>query len=195
MANVQFQFNLLPKTSKEEIKEIKKRDESITYGFFLIFFGIFLFLILNIVQIGFIKPQLKKLNSDIKKLEATEATFSGLIVTNGELVKKSQLLEQPLKLDIKINDFLDLSDSIFNSFGKVISYDRDPNTGNFLITITLDNIDNIVDLLNNLSNNEQILNPKITSLSYSILDNNFSAILQFSINNIVQQTNINGEGS
>lgn len=133
-----FKFNLLPKKSREEEIITEERDVSIIYSTLLVFGAVFIYLILNIVQLLFVQSRLDNVNTDISASDNTISEYFSIRRINGELVSKSRLLQEPLEEDIKISNFLRLANTLIGVYGEISNYDRE-STGTFVITAKFNN--------------------------------------------------------
>lgn len=152
-----FKFNLLPKKTKEELEVYEERDVSIIYSFLLVFGAVFVFLVLNIVQLIFIQTNLNSLQNDINNADSQIADFFSIRRVNGELVSKSRLLQDPLSEDIKINTFLNYADDLIGQYGIISNYDREPS-GTFVLTATFNTIVSVQNALIAANESEDVEN-------------------------------------
>jgi hypothetical protein len=152
-----FKFNLLPKKTKEELEIYEERDVSIIYSFLLVFGAVFVFLVLNIVQLIFIQTNLNRLDSDIANADSQIADFFSIKRVNGELISKSRLLQEPLSEDIKINTFLSYADGLIGQYGSISNYDREPS-GTFVLTATFSSVVSIQNALIAANESEDVEN-------------------------------------
>jgi hypothetical protein len=179
-------FNLLPPKSKEEIEVIEERDNTILYGFLLIFFSVLVFVILSILQAGIIVPKINSKEASVNNLESLKLQFNSVKSINGELFLKSKSLEPILDKDIKITEVLNISAEIIKDLPstRIISYIRE-SSGGFTISIETQNYQNIEKILTKAKSISRINKVFLRNMSQDHFDISYiKASLSFSINNL-----------
>jgi len=175
-----FKFNLIPPKSKEEIKQLEERDNTVLYSFLLIFFGAFVFFVLNLLNIALVEPSLQTTKTNIANLNTSISGYNSIKAKNGELFIKSRALDPLLTKDIKLTDLIAIAENIDTTFGgaaNVTSYKRE-STGEFFLNLNISDfskVSQIVDLLKNTKNVKNIFIRRVG------LDNIGSSVLTLSI--------------
>lgn len=181
--NKLFKFNLVPPKSKEEIVQIEERDNSIFYSLILIFFAVFIFFVLSIVQSVFVKPRITKLRNDLAKQDTQIASFDSVRATNGELFVKAQALGPILETDFEAINFLNTTAQIVSTdpTSKIITYGRE-NDGQFALTLVTSNYDTAARIIEEGNKVEGITDLFLRQVS---IDNNQARLtIAFNITNI-----------
>ncbi len=156
-----FKFNLIPPKSKEEIEQLEERDNTVLYSFLLIFFGAFVFFVLNLLNIVLVQPSLQTTKNNIANINAQISSYNTVKTKNGELYIKSKALDPLLEKDIKLTDLIAIADNIDTTFGEnvnVVSYKREI-TGEFFLTLNIADftkVSEVVSLLSSTDNVEHI---------------------------------------
>jgi len=180
-----FSFNLVPPKTKEELSVIEERDNSILYSFLLVFFSMFIFFVLNMIQTFVINQRIEQGNSQILQQESSFSAYDEIKRVKGELITKSELLELVLKKDIKLTEVLDLAAQIAidNPTVKVTTYSRE-STGEFVLTFSMPDIQTVSNLVDYLSQNKQLQNVFARNIQYIRNDTEVSATISFSLLNV-----------
>ena len=180
-----FSFNLVPPKTKEELSVIEERDNSILYSFLLVFFSMFIFFVLNMIQTFVINQRIEQGNSQILQQESSFSAYDEIKRVKGELITKSELLEPVLKKDIKLTEVLDLAAQIAidNPTVKVTTYSRE-STGEFVLTFSMPDIQTVSNLVDYLSQNKQLQNVFARNIQYIRNDTEVSATISFSLLNV-----------
>jgi len=183
--NSAFSFNLVPPKTKEELSVIEERDNSILYSFLLVFFSMFIFFVLNMIQTFVINQRIEQGNSQILQQESSFSAYDEIKRVKGELITKSELLEPVLKKDIKLTEVLDLAAQIAidNPTVKVTTYSRE-STGEFVLTFSMPDIQTVSNLVDYLSQNKQLQNVFARNIQYIRNDTEVSATISFSLLNV-----------
>jgi cell division protein FtsL len=178
-----FKFNLVPPKTKEEIVVLEERDNSILYSFLLVFFAMFIFFILNLLQTFVINQRIDLTNSQIATQETSFSNYEEIKRINGELITKGELLEPVLKKDIKLTELLDLSAQItsdnFNT--QIRTYSREA-TGEFVLTFSTPDVESVGSLLDYLYKKEELKD--VFARSILVNSNSVDATISFSLINI-----------
>lgn len=174
-----FKFNLIPPLSKEELKVLENRDNTLLYSFVLIFSGVLIFFAANLIESFIVQPQLNAANSDLNAANTEISSFNRIKAINGELFLKTKSLEPILLSDIRISDLLRAVDDLLpdNKYD-ILSYERE-NLNTFVINVVSDNFSDAVDLLDLMESNLEFENVKLRNLVRS--GNRSSFIIAFSL--------------
>ena len=84
-----FSFNLLPKQSEDEIRILEERDDTTLYAFVLVFAGVFIFLILNLIRIVAVQARADYVQDQIDTVQENIDSYNAVIATHGEIFQKS----------------------------------------------------------------------------------------------------------
>ena len=163
-----FEFNLIPPKSKEEIEVLVDRDNTLFYSFLLIFFGFFLFFILNIVKTVFVEPALDKVKNNITAVDTQISNFDEIKGINGELFIKSQALEPILDKDVEVTKVLQLEADIRKEFPnliEVIDYAR-KGDGSFSFTFNITNASKVTDIADYLEKRNDVSGVFLESVNW-----------------------------
>lgn len=176
-----FKFNLIPPRTVKEVMVIEKRDNSMIYSFGLVFFGLFIFFCLTMIQFILIEPRISLLETRSKERDDTIASFTDEKLINGELFVKARSLSVILEKDIEIIKLLEKSSAIAGSIpsSKILTYEREP-TGEFVVTILINDFSDTKALILKARELEGIENPSIKRISIDS-DNKIKATIAFII--------------
>ena len=180
-----FGFNLVPPKTKEELVVLEERDNSILYSFLLVFFSMFIYFVLNMIQTFVINQRIEQGNVQIIEQEASFSAYDEIKRVRGELITKGELLEQVLKKDIKLTEVLDLANqiSIDNPTVNVTTYSREA-TGEFVLTFSMPDIPTASTLVEYLNKNDKLLNVFARNVQYIQDESEVSATISFSLLNV-----------
>jgi hypothetical protein len=179
-----FGFNLIPPKSEQEIEILEERDNSVVYGFLLIFFAVFLYFILSLIQLVAIDTRLDHNKSILVKREATINSYNNTVAEHGELFLKAKTLSLILKRDIRTKEFLNLSQQIVSSINgtEILDYTREDDE-KFTITVLMSNFANTTDLINNSKDYSQALNFRIENINRVGEEDQVKVVVSFSLEN------------
>lgn len=179
-----FSFNLIPPKSKEEIETLVERDRSMFYSFLLIFFSIFIYFILTLLNTFILSPRIESLESNIEKQKSQVITYNSTRSLNGEVFSKSQALAPVLALDIGSVELLETSEEFILdvSSAQIVSYGRE-FSGEFILSIIVDDYDSVALLIENAKKQENIDNVFLRQASVSIDKTYVTAVIAFTITN------------
>lgn len=184
-----FKFNLIPPKSKEEIKELVERDNTVLYSFLLIFFAAFVFFVLNLLDIILVQPSLQTTKTNIAGLNNQISSYSAIKATNGELFIKSQALDPLLEKDIKLTDLIAIADNIDSTFAgsvNVVNYKREVN-GEFFLTLNISDFTKVAEIFNLLSNTQNVKGIFIRRVGVDAADSAIMSLaISFQINKLTQ---------
>mgnify|MGYP001273054507 FL=1 len=180
-----FGFNLVPPKTKEELVVLEERDNSILYSFLLVFFSMFIYFVLNMIQTFVINQRIEQGNVQIIEQEASFSAYDEIKRVRGELITKGELLEPVLKKDIKLTEVLDLANqiSIDNPTVNVTTYSREA-TGEFVLTFSMPDIPTASTLVEYLNKNDKLLNVFARNVQYIQDESEVSATISFSLLNV-----------
>ncbi len=159
-----FKFNLLSKQNEEDIQTLEERDDSTLYAMVLVFSGIFIFFILNLIQLIVIQSRINSIQTRIDDTVAEITTYNDVRALYGEIFQKSNLLREPLLNDIKLTRLIEISSLMTQDDGTIVSYGRVP-AGGFSLTVEVDTEENARNILNRAEEIEEVIRPYITVLS------------------------------
>lgn len=179
-----FSFNLIPPKSKEEIETLVERDRSMFYSFLLIFFSIFIYFILTLLNTFILSPRIESLESNIEKQKSQVITYNSTRSLNGEVFSKSQALAPVLALDIGSVELLETSEEFILDVpsAQIVSYGRE-FSGEFILSIIVDDYDSVALLIENAKKQENIDNVFLRQASVSIDKTYVTAVIAFTITN------------
>lgn len=184
-----FKFNLIPPKTKEEIKELEERDNTVLYSFLLIFFGAFVFFALNFLDIILVQPSLQASKNSIATLNTQISSYDDIKKTNGELYTKSRALDPLLEKDIKLSDLVAIADNINNTFvnsANVVSYKRE-SSGQFSLTLDISNFSKVSEIVSLLSKTDNVKNIFIRSVGKESIESSIMVMtVSFEINKLTQ---------
>ncbi len=175
-----FKFNLIPPKSKEEINQLVERDNTLLYSFLLIFFGAFVFFVLNLLDIILVQPSLQSTLTSIANINSQISSFDTIKAKNGELFIKSKALDPLLEKDIKLTDLIAIADNIDTTFAgdaNVTSYKREI-TGEFFLNLNISDFSKLSDIVTLLTKTPNVENIFIRRVG---LENADSQILTLSV--------------
>ncbi|MCA9380767.1 hypothetical protein KC678_00690, partial [Candidatus Dojkabacteria bacterium] len=182
-----YAFNLLPKQSEAEIRILEERDDTILYAFVLVFAGIFIFLILNLIRSVAVKARADYVQGQIDKVQEQIDTYDAVIATHGEIFQKSNLLIEPLTKDIALSRLLEISSLMTEDEGKIVSYGK-LLTGGYTLTVEVNEYDNALHILGRAKSIDEVSRPYLTNLAVDPTNEKIKATITFNI--IQDQTNI-----
>ena len=160
-----FKFNLLSKQSEEEIQQLEERDDSSLYAMILVFSGVFIFFILNLIQTIIVQGRINLINEGISNVDTEIANYNDIKALHGEIFKKSNLLIDPLLKDIKISRLLEISSQIVQEEGTILSYNKDA-INKFSLRVSVNSFENAINILNNAEKVNEVEVPYIQTLSF-----------------------------
>jgi len=176
-----FQFNLLPKKTEKEVKVIKDRDESVVYSLILIFAAIFIYLLLNLIQMIFIDSKINQIKENITQVSSDINLFQEVRKFNGETFIKSILLKSPVNKDVKAAQLIEISDSSIETKGLIIGYKR-LETGEFGVIVEVSDLNNVAPILDSLETKDEIEKIVINSIVKDpFSENTFILDIKFNI--------------
>lgn len=177
-----FDFNLIPPKSKEEVRTLRERDNSIFYSVLLIIFISLIYFGLLLFDSGVVTPRLNGLDDDLLQQDLQITTYNPVKQANGELFVKSQIIAPLLELDIGTIELLETSDAIIQNVpnAEIISYEREPD-GTFVITVILDNIEDSTLLITNAQNQTNVENAFMRQVRVDDDNNRIRSVLAFLI--------------
>ncbi|MEP7103468.1 MAG: hypothetical protein ABI721_02035 [Candidatus Dojkabacteria bacterium] len=182
-----FKFNLIPPKTKEEIKQLEERDNTILYSVLLIFFGAFVYFALTMLDVVLVQPSLANTKTVIGTLNSQISTYNEIKQKNGELFIKSRALDPLLAKDIKLTDLIDIADKIestYNGNVNVVTYKREI-TGEFVLTLTISDFSKISDLYQLLLATPNVKDIFVRSISIDSNDSSkLSIVVAFNINKL-----------
>ncbi|MDQ6985158.1 MAG: hypothetical protein Q9M91_01265 [Candidatus Dojkabacteria bacterium] len=160
------EFNLVPPISKEEIKVIEKRDTTIIYSFILLFSAALMYFSLSMYQAIRVTPKIDSLENEISQIENEIGLNQDVVILNGELITKGNILLKPiLANDIKLREIIDLSNDIALG-NSIVDYALEDRESLMVIVVTLDNIDQVIEVYRNSLVNENIKDVSIRSVKF-----------------------------
>lgn len=180
-----FKFNLVPPKTKEELGFLEERDNSILYSFLLVFFSMFIYFVLNLIQTFVLDQRIAETNTQIMQQESSFTAYDEIKRIKGELITKGELLEPVLKKDIKLTELLDLGEEVKldNPSVEVTTYSRE-STGEFVLTFTLPDLSTASALVEYLRQKETLVNVFARTIQYSADNTSVSATISFSLLNV-----------
>ncbi len=180
-----FSFNLVPPKTKEELVVLEERDNSILYSFLLVFFSMFIYFVLTLIQTFIINQRIDQGTNQIVQQESSFSAYDEIKRIKGELITKGELLEPVLKKDIKLTEVLDLANQITvdNPTVHVTTYSRE-STGEFVLTFSVPDIPTASTLVEYLNKNEELQSVFARNIQYIQNDTEVSATISFSLLNV-----------
>lgn len=179
-----FDFNLLPKKSKDLIEKERKRDSYSMYYSFLILFGVVIWLGLVLFN-SFVVDKSKKEWEDInlEKENKIKNEYITIREIHGELVAKTNSIAPIISKDIDPETLFLVADEVFplnEGNVKIVGYGRNPD-GTFSIDISTKNYALIGQKARRLKNLDIISKLQIDEISYSPAQGNILASFNFSV--------------
>lgn len=174
-----FEFNLIPPKTQEEIQVIEDRDNTFLYSFILIFSAAFIYFVLNLLQLLLIEPRINSIEDDIAETNQSISFNNEIIQAHGELVLKSSLLSPILEQDIKLSEMMLVATEIAGN-SEIDSYNKEA-TGEIVISINVDTVDDAIDILEGMSNTENIEDPYVRTLFKPEGTNYYNLVTAFKI--------------
>jgi hypothetical protein len=175
-----FAFNLLPEKSQEEIQILEERDNTLLYSFILVFSAVFIYFVLTLIQTVFVTNRVKERNTAIGQLNTIQNSYSSQKAIKGELIQKANLLKSTLEKDIKLDNFLNISNQIAGSEFEITSYGRNSD-GDFILSFELNSPTDSVELIKRAKAIENVSN--VFAQNIVSKGSSYDFILQFTIEN------------
>ncbi len=179
-----FNFNLLPKKSKDLIEKERKRDSYSLYYSFLILFGVVIWIGLVLFN-SFIVDKSRKEWLEIN--EGKENKISSDYITireiHGELVTKTNSLSTIIGNDIDPETVFLVADEVFplnEGSVKIVGYGRNPD-GTFSIDISTQNFALVGQKARKLKNLDIISELRIDKINYSAIRGDILASFTFNV--------------
>src|SRR5690606_28329185 len=144
-----FKSDLLPPKSKEEVELLVEIDNTLIYSFLLIFFGMFVYFILTMIQVILVDPAIATVEANLKTVDDQINSFNGIRETFGELYIKARSLEPILDRDVKVTKVLELEEKIrieFPNLIDVVDYAR-RSDGAFTISFLINSASRVDDIM------------------------------------------------
>lgn len=162
-----FNFNLIPPRPKEEIEELQERDNSILYGFLLIFVAVFVYFSLIMLDFFLVAPKVDQSENLLAQRENTIDQFSNTRLQYGELIIKANAISEYLQKDIKIQEFMNVSEDLLSNFenAQITNYTRNEKDGSFTIRFKTNSITTPVELLELAQEFEEIQNFRVDNIT------------------------------
>lgn len=179
-----FNFNLLPKKSKELIEKERKRDSYSMYYSFLILFGVVIWLSLvlfNSFVVDKSRKEWEEINQDKENKIRNE--YITIREIHGELVAKTNSIAPIISKDIDPETVFLVADEVFpinEGNVKIVGYGRNPD-GTFSIDISTKNFALIGQKARKLKNLDIVSELHIDELSYSSSQGNVLARFNFTV--------------
>lgn len=179
-----FTFNLIPPKSKEEVDTLVERDRSTFYSFLLIFFSVFIYFVLTLLNTFVLAPRIATLEGNIQKQKEQVATYNSVRQLNGEVYTKSQALAPVLALDIGSVELLEISEKFLVNIdnAQIVSYGRE-FSGEYILSIIVNDYDSVSTLLTNAKSQENVKNVFLRQASLSGDKTFVTAVIAFNITN------------
>lgn len=186
-----YTFNLLPQKQRSLVKKEDKRDNYSVMVTILPLIGVVIWLVLILLN-GLVIENYRL--SWQKTIDARNNTINydlvPILMKHGELVVKTNGLENVITKDVKPEQLFVLIDQIYSnqdlSF-KIIGYGR-KDDGSFQVSIIATNYLRFSELTRRFSSYKYINNVKIDSVIYNEKANNVSGIISFFFNYEQAQT-------
>lgn len=176
-----FDFDLLPSLSRSDVRVLQDRDDSTLYAFVLVFSAVFIFFILNLIQIVIVEARINVIQENIDETTDNIASYNDVRAVHGEIFQKATLLKTALEKDIQISSLFDISSDLITGIGNIITYQR-LVTGSFSITVDLENISDVDVMLQRATEHEEIIEPYITNVAADETRERLRATLTFNLN-------------
>ncbi|GAB4284879.1 MAG: hypothetical protein Kow0081_2340 [Candidatus Dojkabacteria bacterium] len=178
-----FEFNLLPKVSKEEIEILNERDNTLLYSFILIFSAVVVYFVLTLLSSFVLSPRINTLERRVLNLDQRIDKYDEIRRVNGEIVRKSKLLEKTLEKDIELKNFFNISEQITSGVSNPTGYKRNAD-GRFEIRFRVNSYNAIDSVFNTAKSLETIDEVRLESiLRPSDSPNAWEATLSFRVLN------------
>jgi hypothetical protein len=178
-----FDFNLIPPKTVEEIQVLEERDNSIVYGFFLIFFVVLVYSILSLFQTLLVDVRVSNAEKSLASRIVLENGFSETKAEFGQLFLKSKALSDTLKKNIAIVNYIDaasdLSEIIPQSY--ISSYNWSQEKNEFVVTINVGDFSDAVTLLEKSSESSKIEGLKIKKIDIDPLSYDVRVYVAFKL--------------
>jgi hypothetical protein len=152
-----FKFNLITPITKEEIKTIEERDNTLVNSFILIFAAVFVFSGLTLINALLIAPAVANTSTALKNKETALNRFTPVKLLNGEFVVKANALSPLLELDIKPAKLVEIVDKLVSDLSTELdidSFGRD-KTGDFVVQAYIADLDSITLIKDFFEQNEE----------------------------------------
>jgi hypothetical protein len=177
-----FDFDLLPSISRSDMRVLKDRDDSTLYAFVLVFSAVFIFFILNLIQIVIVEARINVIQDNIDEAVEDIDSYNDIRAIHGEIFQKATLLKTALEKDIRITDLFDISSDLTSGIGDILTYQR-LVTGDFSITVDLADVEDIDVILGRAREHEEIIDPYITNVSANETRDRLRVALTFNLHN------------
>ncbi len=175
-----FQFNLLSEQSEEEIQRLEERDDSTLYAMVLVFSGIFIYFILNLIQIIIVQGRINLIQSRIDETVAAITAYNDIRALNGEIFQKANLLRDPLLSDIELDRLLEISSLMTQDEGEILTYSRN-QSGEFELVVDVENEEMAVRILENADELDDVTRSYIKQMSHENEQNSIRVTYGFDI--------------
>jgi hypothetical protein len=179
-----FDFNLLPKKSKDLIEKESKRDSYSMYYSFLILFGVVIWLglvLFNSLVVDRSRKQWEEIN--VEKENKIHNEYIGIREIHGELVAKTNSIAPIISKDIDPEALFLVADEVFpinEGNVRIVGYGRNPD-GTFSIDISTKNYALIGQKARRLKNLDIVSELQIDEISYSAGQGNILASFNFTV--------------
>ena len=179
-----FDFNLLPKKSKDLIEKESKRDSYSMYYSFLILFGVVIWLglvLFNSFVVDKSRKEWEEIN--LEKESKVRNEYIAIREIHGELVAKTNSIAPIISKDIDPETLFLVADEVFplnEGNVKIVGYGRNPDS-TFSIDISTKNFALIGQKARKLKNLDIVSELHIDEINYSSSQGNILARFNFSV--------------
>lgn len=175
-----FEFNLLPKQTKEELMRLQDRDDSTIYGLILVFSSVLIYFILTLIKFLAVDSVLVSVEAEITKTENDIASFNDVRALHGEIYQKATLLYEPFKNDIRLSRLLEIASIITQEKGNVVAYGKVPR-GGYSIVVETDNVEDALEIFSKSKEVPEVENPYILFLADDYRTDSVGVTINFNI--------------
>ena len=181
-----FNFNLLPKKSRELIEKEKRRDKFSIFYSLLILFSVLIWCFLILFNNAIVDQSVKRWEAtNLNKQNKIDTEFLETRQIHGELVSKTNSIAPLIKRDIDPEVVFQVAEEVFplnDATVVIVGYGRN-NDGSFTISISTNDDLIIADKARKLRNLSIVTDLRINRVSNILSDNRITAEFIFSIDN------------
>ncbi len=178
-------FNLLPQKSKAIIRKEEKRDNYSISTAILPLSTVFVWLALVIINNLFIETNKRSWEADIaQKNQTISGELAPILIKNGEMVAKSNVLASVIKMDIQPEQLFILIDQIYQKQDptfKINGYSRS-NDGSFSVAFSAISFNRLAEIARRFSTYKYIEKVSLNNGSIDIKSNWINGSISFVFN-------------
>jgi hypothetical protein len=187
-------FNLLPQKSKAIIRKEEKRDNFSVSTAVLPLTSVFIWLVLVLVNNLYIEASKRTWENSINlKKQLITGELAPILIKNGEMVAKTNILAEVIKKDIQPEQLFVLIDQIYQKQDptfKILGYARN-STGSFSVEFSAISYNRLAEIARRFGTYNYIENVSLEQTSLDTTTNMVVGNISFDFNyqTINQQTN------